>query len=177
MPNPSLTTPGLDQTYELLNMFYYALYYYRKAVTLRPTDARMWCAMGSCFRKLDRLDEAIRSFERASSSNDQEGIATLQLAKLYKEKRDDVKAAECYQQHLNAQRGRPDHGDTKETADALEFLARHHLQQRQLEIASKFCSRLLEIPGEEERGKSLEREIRAMQGTSGTSPIRRRAGY
>ena len=36
---------GLGQTYEILGMTYYALFYYRKATALRPYDARMWCAM------------------------------------------------------------------------------------------------------------------------------------
>ena len=36
---------GLGQTYELLQMYFYAIYYYRKAATLRPFDARMWCAL------------------------------------------------------------------------------------------------------------------------------------
>lgn len=38
---------GLGQTYELLQMYLYAIYYYRKAATLRPFDARMWCALVS----------------------------------------------------------------------------------------------------------------------------------
>ena len=107
---------GLGQTYELLNMFFYALYYYRKvssstngapqptylraaahlpcilpphtlqAVKLRPTDARMWCALASCYQRLERPDDAIRAFERAAANQDQEGIATLELARLYADK-------------------------------------------------------------------------------------------
>jgi tetratricopeptide (TPR) repeat protein len=45
---------GLGQTYEILAMPYYALFYYRKATTLRPYDARMWCAMAGCYKQLDR---------------------------------------------------------------------------------------------------------------------------
>ena len=33
-------------------MVKYALYYYRKVVVLRPNDARMWCAMGTCYERL-----------------------------------------------------------------------------------------------------------------------------
>ena len=33
---------GLGQTYELLQMPYYALHYYKRALQLRPTDARLW---------------------------------------------------------------------------------------------------------------------------------------
>jgi anaphase-promoting complex subunit 8 len=52
-------------------MYFYALYYYRKAVKLRPGDARMWCALASCCAKLDRRDEAIRAYERAATAGDQ----------------------------------------------------------------------------------------------------------
>ena len=60
--------------------YFYALYYFRKAVKLRPTDARMWCSLATCYLKLDRRDEAIRAFERAASAGGQEGrLAALEL--------------------------------------------------------------------------------------------------
>ena len=37
---------GLGQCMELSRMPFFALYYYRKATTLRPFDSRMWCALG-----------------------------------------------------------------------------------------------------------------------------------
>lgn len=40
------------QTYEMLHLYHYACYYYKKAAYLRPADARMWCAVGSCTLKL-----------------------------------------------------------------------------------------------------------------------------
>ena len=46
---------GLGQTYEILTMYLYALFYYRKAVKLRPSDARMWCALASCYAKVRPL--------------------------------------------------------------------------------------------------------------------------
>ena len=39
---------GLGQTYEMLHMYQYSMYYYKKAAALRPNDGRMWCAVGSC---------------------------------------------------------------------------------------------------------------------------------
>ena len=39
----------------MLHLYHYACYYYKKAAYLRPTDARMWCAVGSCTLKLVRL--------------------------------------------------------------------------------------------------------------------------
>ena len=52
-------------------MYFYALYYYRKAVKLRPNDSRMWCALANCCQKLERSDEAIRAYERAATAGDQ----------------------------------------------------------------------------------------------------------
>ena len=164
---------GLGQTYELLNMFHYALYYYRKAVTLRlrrpapdadprsdlaicaaatrPTDARMWTAMGSCFKKLSRTDEAIRSFERASSNNDQEGIATFQLANLYKERQEHKKAAECYLKVLPQ-------AEPKEAGEALEFLAQFYKNNGEYDTARKYCLKLQQdCPGMVRDGRGYPR--------------------
>jgi len=91
---------GLEQTYEILDMLLYALFYFRRAATLRPYDARMWCAMGGCYLGLGRRADAIRSYERAVSNHDSEGIATRKLAELYKEDDDVEGAARCYLRHL-----------------------------------------------------------------------------
>ena len=66
-------------------MYYYALYYYRKATALRPYDARMWCAMAGCYKHLGRTTEAIKCYQRAETSGDREGIAFMELARLFKE--------------------------------------------------------------------------------------------
>ena len=76
---------GLGQTYEILTMYYYALYYYRKATALRPYDARMWCAMAGCYKHLGRTTEAIKCYQRAETSGDREGIAFTELARLFKD--------------------------------------------------------------------------------------------
>lgn len=41
---------GLGQTYELLQMPFYALHYFKRATLLRPTDARMWCACSDALK-------------------------------------------------------------------------------------------------------------------------------
>lgn len=74
---------GLGQTYELLNLHNYALYYYKKAMTQRPADARMWVALAGCFENMDRKAEALRCFEKAYQAGDSEGMALPRLAKLY----------------------------------------------------------------------------------------------
>ena len=71
---------GLGQTYEILTMYYYALYYYRKATALRPYDARMWCAMAGCYKHLRRTSEAIKCYQRAETSGDREGTEIVGFA-------------------------------------------------------------------------------------------------
>jgi len=182
---------GLGQTYEILNMLLYALFYYRKATSLRPYDARMWCAVGGCFLGLERREDAKRSFERAVSNRDREGIATMKLAALYREEGDEEKAARCYKRHLDLKLGQQlqttssssvafmtlegkDQGaagmdsimnlvqvDAPE-AEALLYLAFYHRDNGNYETSAKCCSRLLEYPGpEKEEAKALLREIRS----------------
>jgi anaphase-promoting complex subunit 8 len=91
---------GLGQTYELLNMNLYALYYYKQAAQLRPYDARMWCAVGSTYVQLQRTDDAILAFERAVQQNDSDGVATQKLAALYSQEGRNEDAAKCYMRHL-----------------------------------------------------------------------------
>jgi len=159
---------GLGQTYEILNMQLYALFYYRKAATLRPYDARMWCAMGGCYLSLDKRSEAIRSYERAVSNHDREGIATQRLATLYKENGDFEKAAKCYQRHLDLQQRDNDDNDSnltpldEATAEALLYLAYYHKDHMNYNIAIRYASRLIEYPGQEkEQAKALLREIQS----------------
>ena len=76
---------GLGQTYEMLHLYQYALYYYKKAAALKCMDARMWCAVGNCCSRLGMKNDAILALQRAVSSGDKEGIATRELARLYRE--------------------------------------------------------------------------------------------
>ncbi len=171
---------GLGQTYEIMNMLLYALFYYQKAVELRPYDARMWCAMGGCYLGLERRSDAKRSYERAVANHDAEGIATKQLATLYREDGESEKAARCYLKHLELrfqtqlnQSSLSSEGATIQVvissvnvdepeAEALLNLATYHLDHDKFEMASLCCSRLLDYPGpEKEEAKALLREIRS----------------
>jgi tetratricopeptide (TPR) repeat protein len=91
---------GLGQTYEMLHMYQYALYYYKSAAALRPSDGRMWCAVGNCLCRLGTKAEATKAFERAVAAGDREGVATRELARLYRDGGLAGKAAECYYHHL-----------------------------------------------------------------------------
>ena len=46
---------GLGQTYEILKMHYYCLYYFKQAQELRPSDSRMLVALGESYEKLDKI--------------------------------------------------------------------------------------------------------------------------
>ena len=144
---------GLGQTYEILNMLHFSLKYYRKAALLRSFDARIWCAIGGCYLSLGKRSESIRSYERAVSNNDIEGVATEQLAKLYRDDGEFDKAAGCYQKLLSMH-----HSDDvdERMAEALLFLAHYYKDAKNFDVASVCCSRLFEYPGpEKEEAKAL----------------------
>ena len=87
---------GLGQTYEMLHLYQYSLYYYKKASFLRPTDSRMWCAVGNCLLKLGMKSQAIKSFEYASNGDSDERWALMELARLHREEGRSARAAFYY---------------------------------------------------------------------------------
>lgn len=91
---------GLGQTYEMLHLYQYAHYYFKKAAFLRPSDARMWSAVGNCLLKLGMKSEAIATYERAVNSGDREGIATRDLARLCRDENQNKRAAELFYKYL-----------------------------------------------------------------------------
>jgi tetratricopeptide (TPR) repeat protein len=84
----------------MLHLYQYAFYYFQKASLLRPSDARMWSAVGNCLLKLGMKNQAIVTYERAVSAGDTEGIATRDLARLYRDESLPLKAAELYYKYL-----------------------------------------------------------------------------
>ena len=93
---------GLGQTYEMLHLYQYSLYYYKKAAALKPSDARMWSAVGSQFVRLGAKKDAMRTFERAMNCGDSEGVATRELARLYRDEGRLEDAANCYVGYLQS---------------------------------------------------------------------------
>lgn len=75
---------GLGQTYELLQMPHYALYYYHKAAAVRPGDARMWAALGQCYEGegVGLARAAVRCYQKALDTGDTEGLALSKLVRL-----------------------------------------------------------------------------------------------
>lgn len=62
-------------------MPFYCLYYYKKAQQLRPNDSRMIIALGETYEKLDKPENAIKCYYKASNMGDAEGFALIKLAK------------------------------------------------------------------------------------------------
>lgn len=71
---------GLGQTYEILKMPFYGLYYYKQAQLLRPRDSRMVLALGEAYEKQDKIPEALKCYYKACSVGDIEGMALIRLA-------------------------------------------------------------------------------------------------
>lgn len=72
---------GLGQTYEMLKMPLYCLYYYKQATQFRPNDSRMIMALGETYEKLDKTENALKCYFRACNVGDVEGMALIKLAK------------------------------------------------------------------------------------------------
>lgn len=72
---------GLGQTYEILKMPFYCLYYYKQAQHLKPNDSRMIIALGETYEKLDQTENALKCYYKACSVGDIEGSGLVKLAK------------------------------------------------------------------------------------------------
>jgi anaphase-promoting complex subunit 8 len=80
---------GLGQTYEILKMYFYCLYYYKQAQQLKPNDSRMIIALGETYEKLEKTENALKCYYKACTVGDIEGQALIKLAK-YLLRRDQV---------------------------------------------------------------------------------------
>ncbi|KAL7470643.1 hypothetical protein ACHAXS_010903 [Conticribra weissflogii] len=152
------------------------------AAALHPNDSRMWCAIGGCLLGLDRRNDAEKSYERAVSLGDGEGIATRKLAELYQEDGEEEKAAKCFLRHLelryqaqetgvvgNNASSSPEAFETvirnvridEPEAEALLYLANYYRDNLEYDAAILCATRLEDYPGpEKEQGKGLLRDIR-----------------
>jgi len=144
----------------------------------------MWCAIGGCLLGLDRRSEAEKSYERAVSLGDGEGIATRKLAELYREDGDEEKAAKCFLRHLELRYQSQLPGSVSTSmadsspeafemvvsnvrvdepeAEALLYLAYYYRDNMEYDQAVLCATRLEDYPGpEKEQGKSLLRDVRS----------------
>ncbi|EKX37877.1 hypothetical protein GUITHDRAFT_144699 [Guillardia theta CCMP2712] len=133
---------GLGQTYEILQMHFYSLHYFR-------------CAMGQCYECLDKYPEAIK-----------EGMALNKLGRLYAEKILDLEQAALHYEN-NLRILDSEQVNSQQTIDALLFLARYFRNPslNRLDDAEIFCQRLLESEMvDREEVTALMREIRQISG-------------
>lgn len=72
---------GIGQTYEILKLYSYSLYYYKQVYLMRPNDSRFIVALADVYVKLEKWDEARRCYIKAYSVGDCEGTALYKLAK------------------------------------------------------------------------------------------------
>jgi len=138
---------GLGQIYEMMGMPFYALHYFRKSSYLQPNDARLWIAMAQCYESdpLQMIEEAIKCYERAANSNDTEGIALHQLAKLHGMLGQSEEAAFYYKKDL--ERMEVEERQGQNFVEALLFLAKHYKSIGRFEEAEHYCTRLLDYTG------------------------------
>lgn len=87
---------GLGQSYEILKMHYYSLYYFKMAHQLRPYDSRMLVALGETYEKLNKCENAIKCYCKACDVGDIEGIAMYRMANLYEKLEQYDNAVQCY---------------------------------------------------------------------------------
>lgn len=140
----------------------YSLYYYEKAVRLRPFDPRMWTAMGAQYESLERISESIKCYEKAENHLDPQGIALYKLAKLYKKLNDSPKESFYWQKFLTFRDEQGIEGD--DLVEALLNLATYCKQIGKYQDAEKYCTRLLDYEKrEKEEAKSILREIHQLK--------------
>jgi tetratricopeptide (TPR) repeat protein len=140
----------------------------------------MWCAVGSCYQKLGNISHALRAYERAVRADDREGIATRELARLYREQGNNDGAARCYLQHWISS-GYIDATTLKVSkamealpvdtiAEAVLFVANFFKRLNDLTRAEDYCSLLLDYIGPEgNESRALLRQIRAYPRSSSSS--------
>ena len=171
---------GLGQTYELVNMPYYALHNFAVACRLRPDDSRMWNAMGHCYSSpaVGKLESAIRCYKRALP-HDKERVSLRQLAhhhSLLAQSEKDAghyqEAAKYYKMILeeSEQQGA---GSREDAAQALAFLAEYHKNTGDLTLSQDMYSKLLDYgaPQHREIAKLSLKEIQDLQMQDLQSPM------
>jgi anaphase-promoting complex subunit 8 len=121
----------------------------------------MWNAMGNCYEKMDRREEAAKCHERAERFKDKEGIALHKLAQLFITMGESQKAATCFIENLK----RKDHEgvECSEIQDAVMYLAKYYKALGRYEESLNYCRRLQDYSGTyREEAMALIREINSI---------------
>ncbi|TRY59387.1 hypothetical protein DNTS_004296 [Danionella cerebrum] len=154
---------GLGQTYEILKMPFYSLYYYRKAHQLRSNDSRMLVALGECYEKLSQQVEAKKCYWRAYSVGDVERMALLKLAKLHEQLNESDDAAQCYIIYIKDIFSCGEQLEHAEVSTALRYLGQYYFKNKLYDEASLCAQRCCDYNDAREEGKALLRQISAVR--------------
>lgn len=140
---------GLGQTYEIHQMYNYAVYYFQNAAKAKPNDSRMWTALGSCYEKLEKKLEAIKCYEKAIACKDKEGIALYKMGKLYCAAGEEEKAAVCFRENIkrNVLEAAAEELENAEVIESYLFLARFHRKRNELSEAYGYLVKLKDHEG------------------------------
>uniref|UniRef100_A0A7I5E9M7 TPR_REGION domain-containing protein n=1 Tax=Haemonchus contortus TaxID=6289 RepID=A0A7I5E9M7_HAECO len=152
---------GLGQMYDIIKMPTYSLFYYQQAHLCKPQDSRMLVALGDVYQKMGRLRNAEKCFISAFKYGDVEGTALWMLAKLYESENQMQRAARSYEEYL---REYQDIEDTDENVVySVQFLAKHYLEQRDVEKAIFYGQKCLQHDSISEEGRLILRTAEAMK--------------
>ncbi|KAJ1348813.1 Anaphase-promoting complex subunit 23, variant 2 [Parelaphostrongylus tenuis] len=152
---------GLGQMYDIIKMPTYSLYYYQQAHLRKPHDSRMLVALGDVYQKMGRLRNAEKCFISAFKYGDVEGTALWMLAKLYESENQMQRAARSYEEYLR------EYQDIEETDEnvvyCIHFLAKHYLDQRDVDKAIFYAQKCLSHDSISEEGQFVLRAAEAMR--------------
>jgi len=129
---------GLGQTYEILKMPAYCLYYYSMAHFLKPNDTRLIIAIGQTYEKLCRFEDAANCYSKAGFGS------LIKLATLYEKISEEHKAAAVYNEFVNNFESKQAiyNLPTTDLTVAYKYLANYffkHEKYQQSQVAAQMC--------------------------------------
>jgi anaphase-promoting complex subunit 8 len=147
---------GLGQTYEIHQMYQYAIYYFLNAAKAKPNDSRMWTALAANYEKVEKKQEAIKCYKKAILVKDKEGIedylelgmALYRIAKLYASLGEEDKAAEYFEENMKKCSLSEEEVESSEYIDTVLFLAKFYKNQGKLDLAYNFLIKLKDYEGQ-----------------------------
>lgn len=152
---------GLGQAYEIMKMPVYGLYYYKIATQLRPYDSRMLVALGENYEKLSKPANALKCYQKACCVGDIEGIVMQKLGLLYDKLKDTENAVKAYKSFVADERS---HSDKSQCIQAYLYIANYYLDKDDLEEATYFAHKILEIDETKSEAKDMLKQISNKRG-------------
>ncbi|KHJ88662.1 tetratricopeptide repeat protein [Oesophagostomum dentatum] len=153
---------GLGQMYDIIKMPTYSLFYYQQAHLCKPQDSRMLVALGDVYQKMGRLRNAEKCFISAFKYGDVEGTALWMLAKLYESENQMQRAARSYEEYLREYQ-ELEESESENVVYCVQFLAKHYLEQRDVEKAIYYGQKCLEHDSISEEGRFVLRAAEALK--------------